>query len=103
MTSPQRPAGEKERSGRWYIPVAAIGALLLAYLIGTFVVNNRDPYLAANPADETSATGGSAGETGQNTIQNNPDAKANSGAVAAPAKAPGSNPDAADTQPKPQP
>ena len=103
MAPYEKPAGEKEHSGRWYIPVAAIGALLLAYLIGTFVVNNRDPHLAANPADQTSATGGSAGETGQNTIQNNLDAKANPGAGAAPAKAPGSNPDAADMQPQPKP
>ena len=103
MAPMQKPAGEKERSGRWYIPVAALGALLIAYLIGTFVVNNRDPHLAANPADQTSATGGSAGETGQNTIQNNPDAKANPGAGAAPVKAPGSNPSAADTQPQPKP
>lgn len=97
----QKPEDEKVRSAKWYVPVAAIAALVVAYLVGTYVINNREPELAVNPADQTSATGSSSGEAGQNTIQNNPDAKANPGAEAAPAQAPDSNPSAADTQPNP--
>lgn len=97
----QKPTDAKVRSATWFIPLAAIAAIVIAYLAGTYVINNREPELAVNPADQSSATGGSSGESGQNTIQTNPDAKANPGAAPAPAKAPETEPAASDTQPNP--
>lgn len=103
MAPYERPEDEKVRSAKWYLPLAALAAVAIAYLVGTYVINNRDPSMAANPANQTSATGGSSGESGQSTIQKNPDAQSNPGAAPAPTKAPEIAPGPAEqpAQPKP--
>lgn len=89
MTPHQKPEDDKVRSAKWVVPVAAIAAIIMAALITTFVINNSEPEMSANPADQSSSTGFSSGEAGRSTISDDPDAKANPGAAAAPEKAPG--------------
>ncbi len=92
-----------EPGNSFVVPLIAAVAVAIALVFGWGMMNSKNDYQAANPANQSSSTGTSSGESGKSTVQNDPDMKANPGAGAAPTKAPGSNPDAADTQPQPKP
>ena len=85
------------------VPLIAAVAITIALAFGWGMMSNKSDQQAGNPASQSSSTGGSSGEVGQSTVQNDPEMKANPGAGAAPTKAPNSNPSAADTQPQPKP
>ena len=101
-TNEQRPLPVKTGNS-YVVPLLGAIALAIALVFGWGLMNNSNDHQAANPADQTSETGFSSGESGKSTVQNDPDMKANPGAGAAPTKAPGSDPSTADTQPQPKP
>lgn len=98
-TNPNRPPQNKTGNSI-VVPVLGGLALVITLFVGWHLMNNTNNHQAANPANQSSSTGFSDGESGKSTVQNDPDMKANPGAGAAPTKAE-SNPAAADTQPKP--
>ena len=85
------------------VPLIAAVAVAIALVFSWGMMNSKNDYHAANPADQSSSTGASSGDSGKSTVQYDPEMKANPGAGAAPTKAQGSNLDAADTQPQPKP
>jgi hypothetical protein len=94
---------DRANSGNSFVvPLIAAAAIAIALVFGWGMMNSNSNDQAANPANQSSETGLSSGESGKSTVQNDPDMKANPGAGAAPTKAPGTNPGAADTQPQPQ-
>ena len=102
-TNDNRRPMRVESGNSFVIPLVAAAAIAIALVFGWAMMNSNNDRQAANPANPSSETGFSSGESGKSTVQNDPDMKANPGAGAAPTKAPGSNPSAADTQPQPKP
>ena len=99
-TNDNRRPPRVESGNSFVVPLLGAIALAIALVFGWGLMNNSTDHQAANPANQSSETGFSSGESGESTVQNDPDMKANPDAGAAPTKAPGSNPSAADTQPQ---
>ena len=102
-TNDERRPMRVQSGNSFVLPLIAAAAIAIALVFGWAMMNSNNDRQAANPTSQSSETGASSGESGKSTVQDNPDMKANPGAGAAPTKAPGTNPSAADTQPQPKP
>ena len=97
----KRTQSRDANMGKYVLPLAAAAAIAIAVFLGWGLTNNTNNHQVVNPADQSSSTGGSTGKSGRSTVQNDQTMRSNSGAAAAPTKAPNRDPSAADTRPQP--
>jgi hypothetical protein len=83
---PQRPTGKSDNN--IIVPLIAAVAITVALAAGWMMMSDGDRNNQAGMTTQSSSTGASSGEAGQNTIRDNQDIRPNPGAAAAPTKTP---------------